>query len=85
MDLDHLAARSIVLELLVASVMLELARHATRDVESLRRIMLPVEDQLAAMAAEATPEQRRTAEMARQYFRDMLHGLLATLPHQGNH
>lgn len=82
---DHLLARSIVLEMLVASLIIELARHATRDVESVRRIMLPVERELTALTKDAADGKQQIAEEARSFFNELSMSILASLPNNGKH
>lgn len=87
MELDNeaLTARIVVLEMLLAGVIIELSRHGTRDVESVRRIMRPVEIQLAALGRDAPEGNSRLVEQAREYFADLSGVLVGMLPHQGNH
>lgn len=84
-DAEHLMARSIVLEMLLATTIIELARHGTGDVESFRRIMDPVEQQLLAMTREAARGKEAVAKEAKLFFDGFSETILANVPHQGKH
>jgi hypothetical protein len=84
-DAEHLMARGIVLEMLLATTIIELARHGTGDVESFRRIMDPVEQQLLAMTREAARGKEAVAKEAKLFFDSFSETILANVPHQGKH
>ena len=84
-DAEQLLARSIVLEMLVATIIIELARHRTADVETFRRIMLPVEQQLAALARGPAEGKEAIADAAKAFFDEFSEAILANIPHHGKH
>lgn len=82
---EELMARSIVLEMLLATTIIELVRHGTGDVEGFRRIMMPVEEQLLSLTREAAPGKETVAHAAKLFFDGFSETILANIPHQGKH
>ncbi len=84
-EIAILTAKIAVLELLLASTMIELSKISPHSTETLRHIMMPVEDQLRTAEADAPEGQGQLAKAAHAYFKEISFSLLSKTPHHGKH
>jgi len=83
--IDRLEARSVVQEMLILQAIGEIYRQTENGSERVKNLMAGVERMLLEAARSAPQDERETAKLACQYFREISLRFIGALPHQGMH
>jgi hypothetical protein len=83
--LRSMHAKLIVQEMLISSLMIQLSKNLPPNIEFMRSVILPVEDELIAAQRDAPMDKRELAEATRQYLDEITSALLGKIPHGSKH
>jgi len=84
-EFRNMNAKLIVHEMLLGSLLIQLGKTLPANVEFIRSVMSPVEQELIAAQREAAVDKRELAEATREYFDGITGALLPKLPHGDMH